>query len=97
MGNVRAREFLAYIGANVHRARTRAGMTQERLAEAAGMDLRFFQRIERGQTNVSVLFVVALAQALGVSPGSLFRKAAMPAPSRGRPPGRGKAAAKKRA
>lgn len=72
MANVRAREFLAFIGANVHRARTRAGMTQESLAEAAGMDLRFLQRIERGKTNVSVLFVVALAQALDVPPGSLF-------------------------
>ena len=96
MGNVGAREFLAYIGANVHRARIRLGMTQEALAEAAGMDLRFLQRVERGRTNISVVFVVALAQALDVSPGTLFNRAVMPPPTRGRPSGRGKAAAKKR-
>jgi transcriptional regulator with XRE-family HTH domain len=65
----------------------RAGLTQEKLAEAAGLDLRFLQRIERGRTNLSVAVLVALAEALGVSPGGLFRKAALPEARRGRPRG----------
>lgn len=75
-----------YIGANVYRARLRNGWTQEKLAEAADLDLRFLQRVERGKTNLSVVVVVALADALGVTPGSLFKKAVLPEVRRGRPP-----------
>lgn len=86
MPSVRGAAVLAYIGANVSRARLRAGLTQERLAEAADLDLRFVQRVERGTTNLSVLVVVALADALGVTPGSLFTKNQLPEARRGRPP-----------
>ena len=86
MPSVRAQEVLDYIGANLYRARTRAGMTQERMAEAAELDLRFLQRVERGKTNLSVLTLVALAEALSVPPASFFRKAVLPEVQRGRPP-----------
>lgn len=85
MPRVRAQEFFDYIGANVYRSRVRAGLTQEQLAEAAELDLRFLQRVERGKTNLSVTVVVALADALGVAPGSLFKKAQLPQAQRGRP------------
>lgn len=88
MPSARAQELFAYIGANVYRARVRAGLTQEQLAEAAELDLRFLQRVERGKTNLSVAVVVALADALGVAPGSLFKKARLPEVQRGRPAGR---------
>jgi transcriptional regulator with XRE-family HTH domain len=85
MRSVRDQAYLDYIGANVSRARARAGMTQAQLAETAGLDLRFLQKVERGATNLSVLVVVALADALGVLPGSLFKKAVLPKGQRGRP------------
>ncbi|OGT27549.1 MAG: transcriptional regulator [Gammaproteobacteria bacterium RBG_16_66_13] len=88
MPNERGQESLDYIAANLHRARTRAGMTQEQLAEAADLDLRFLQRIERGKTNLSVLTLTALANALAVPPGSLLKKATLPEVRRGRPPAR---------
>jgi transcriptional regulator with XRE-family HTH domain len=88
MLNERGQESLDYIAANLHRARTRAGLTQEQLAEAADLDLRFLQRIERGKTNLSVLTLTALANALAVPPGSLLKKATLPAVRRGRPPAR---------
>ena len=88
MPNARAREFFRYIGANVHRGRVRLGMTQEGLAEKADVDLRFLQRVERGRTNLSVAVVVAIARALDVLPGSLFRKTNLTEPTRGRPPRR---------
>ena len=61
-------------------------MTQERLAEAAELDLRFLQRVERGTANPSALTLVALADALGVPTGALFKRAALPEVRRGRPP-----------
>ena len=88
MPSARAQELFSYIGANVYRARVRAGLTQERLAEKAELDLRFLQRVERGKTNLSVAVIVALADALGVAAGSLFRKAVLPDVQRGRPRGR---------
>ena len=86
MSSARAREVFAYIGANVHRERTRAGLTQEKLAETADLDLRFLQRVERGKTNLSVAVVVALADALSVTPGTLLKEATLPEAQRGRPP-----------
>lgn len=76
---------LGYIGANVRRLRLAKGLTQEALAEAADLDLRFLQRVERAQTNVSVPVIVALADALEVLPGALFRKGVLPEAKPGRP------------
>jgi transcriptional regulator with XRE-family HTH domain len=86
MPSARSRGYLDYIAANLYRARVRAGMTQEQLAEAADLDLRFVQRVERGRTNLSVLTLVALAEALGEKPGTFFREAVLPEARRGRPP-----------
>jgi transcriptional regulator with XRE-family HTH domain len=78
MSNLRCRRFFTYIGANVRRGRERTGLTQEKLAEDAELDLRYVQRVERGCTSPSAAVLVALADALGVTPGSLFKKAALP-------------------
>jgi ribosome-binding protein aMBF1 (putative translation factor) len=83
--SARVTTVLTYIGANVRRRRLRVGLTQEALAEAADLDVRFLQRVERGETNIGVAAVVALADALGVAPGLLFRKAELPAAKPGRP------------
>jgi transcriptional regulator with XRE-family HTH domain len=79
-------DVLTHIGANVRALRTRHGLTQERLAELADLDLRFVQRVERGQTNLSVAVLVALAEVLETTPAALFKKAALPAARVGRPP-----------
>ena len=86
MASEQARDVFAYIGANVYRARVRVGLTQERLAEKAELDLRFLQRVERGKTNLSIATLVSLADALDVTPGSLLKKAVLPEVQRGRPP-----------
>ena len=65
--------------------RLKRAFTQEALAEAADLDLRFLQRVERGQTNLSVAVLVALADALGTSPAELFRPAKLPEAKPGRP------------
>jgi transcriptional regulator with XRE-family HTH domain len=66
-------QVLHYVGANLHRARLAADLTQEDLAERAGIDVRFLQRVERSQTNFSVAVLVAVADALQVEPGKLLK------------------------
>jgi transcriptional regulator with XRE-family HTH domain len=83
--SARVATVLGYVGANVRRLRLAKGLTQEALAEAAELDLRFLQRVERGQTNVGVAVIVGLADALEVPPGALFRKAVLPEVKPGRP------------
>ena len=85
MRSATTKTILAYIGANVRRLRERKGLTQEKLAEAADVDVRYLQRIERGTVNLSVDALVALAESLGVSPTSLFRPAKVTLPRVGRP------------
>lgn len=60
------------IGANVRRLRKAKGLSQEALAHEAGMSMRYLAGLERGEENPSLLFLVKLAEALGVEPGVLF-------------------------
>lgn len=48
-------------------ARKRAGLTQEELAERAGIDRTYLSEIERGQANPTYQVLVRLSEALGVS------------------------------
>lgn len=80
------------VGANVRAHRVRAGMTQEQLAEASEVDLRFLQRIERASANFSVRVLFLLADALGVHPGELLRAATLVPTRPGRPKGRARVA-----
>jgi len=79
-------ELLRSIAANVRRLRTRLALTQEALAERAGQDLSYVQRVERGVTNLSVGVLLSLAVALGVTPATLLRPARLTTGRRGRPP-----------
>jgi len=81
----RLSEFLRSIAANVRQARRRRGLTQEALAERAGQDLSYLQRVERGTTNLSARVLLALAMALDVPPSLLVRKARLAPVKRGRP------------
>ena len=60
------------VGANVRRLRKAKGLSQEALAHEAGMSMRYLAGLERGEENPSLLFLVKLAEALGVEPGVLF-------------------------
>jgi transcriptional regulator with XRE-family HTH domain len=63
----------AIVGANVRRLRIERGLTQEALAAAAEIDMRYVGGIERGQENPTVSVLGRLAGALGVTPDVLFR------------------------
>lgn len=60
------------VGANVRRFRKSCGMSQERLALSAGLDLRYLGGIERGEHNPTVAILGRLASALDVHPRDFF-------------------------
>lgn len=55
--------------------RIKAGLTQKRLAELAGLNIRQVQKIENGETlagNTTARDLLALADALGIDPHKLL-------------------------
>jgi transcriptional regulator with XRE-family HTH domain len=59
----------------VRRIRTEAGLSQEELADRAELHRTYISSIERGQRNVSIENIFAIAAALGVSPTELVKLA----------------------
>jgi len=57
---------------NVKRLRTAAGLSQEELAARAGLHRTYISSVERGQRNVSLENIYALASALGSDPRDLL-------------------------
>jgi len=55
------------VGRNVKRARERAGLTQEGLAERSGFSQQYISGLEQGGRNPTVVSLYELAQALGVT------------------------------
>ncbi|THA82708.1 helix-turn-helix transcriptional regulator [Streptomyces sp. A0592] len=62
------------IGVRLRQARTRANLSQERLAELAGIDRKTVVRLEGGQRDVRLTVWLRLAHALGVPLADLLRE-----------------------
>ena len=58
---------LKQFGANVRRERVAKGVTQERLAELADLNLRTIQKIEAGKINILITTGIRIQRALGCS------------------------------
>jgi transcriptional regulator with XRE-family HTH domain len=60
-------DWRARVGRNVRRLRqAQVGLSQEKLAVDAGIDLTYLGGIERGRRNPSLLVMARIAEALGV-------------------------------
>lgn len=59
-------------GERIRALREKAGLSQEALAEAAGLHRTYVGSVERGERNVSLMNIVVLSRALGVKPKDLF-------------------------
>ena len=60
------RVYLQQVGLRVRVLRAAQQLTQDKLADLAGLDRTYVSRLERGQHNLTVLTLARLAQALGI-------------------------------
>ena len=63
---------LQKLGRRVRQLRIDAGLSQEALAELAGLHRTYIGGVERGERNIGFLNLVQLARALSVSPTEFF-------------------------
>lgn len=59
-------------GKRLRELRQRKGLSQERLAELAGLHRTYVSGVERGERNISLLNIERLAIALGVEMSDLM-------------------------
>ena len=57
---------------NVREARRKKGLSQEELADAAGINRTYLSDIETSRNNASIKVIERLASALQVEPGTLL-------------------------
>jgi transcriptional regulator with XRE-family HTH domain len=67
-------EDLKKLGARIRELRETAGISQEELADRAGLHRTYVGGIERGERNVGVLNLVQIARALKVKPADLLAR-----------------------
>ena len=64
--------YLRVIGQNVRSTRKAQGVSQEALADKAGIDRSHMGFIERGKKDIRISTLVKVAGALNVDPAKLF-------------------------
>jgi transcriptional regulator with XRE-family HTH domain len=67
-------DWCKIVGKNVRRIRQQRGMTQEKLAFEAEIDLTYVGGIERGKRNPSLLVLARIAQALSTPLAKLLHE-----------------------
>lgn len=65
---------LIMLGNSIRSIRLEKGLSQERLADIAGLHRTYLGGVERGERNISLLNILKIARALGVRPGILLAK-----------------------
>ena len=63
---------LLEFGKTVQAARNKLKISQEKLAELSELDRTYISSVERGQRNISILNILKIANALGVTASSLL-------------------------
>jgi transcriptional regulator with XRE-family HTH domain len=66
--------ILNIIGSNIKHYRTVLGLSQEKLAELAGLHRTYIGAVERGERNISAKNIAKIAEVLGIEPYRLMKK-----------------------
>lgn len=66
-------DFLRLVGSRVRTLRKVKGMTQEELAEKAGLQYSYIGGVERGERNISLETLEKIIEGLGITPFELFK------------------------
>lgn len=69
-----AKDTLVTIGNTIKKLREKNGISQEALAEEAGIHRTYMGRVERGKQNISVLNLIKVAKALEIHPSILLKE-----------------------
>jgi transcriptional regulator with XRE-family HTH domain len=64
------------VGKNIKKFREKKGISQEALADLAGVHRTYITKVEQGKTNISVLNIFRIAEALKIEPHLLLIKEA---------------------
>lgn len=64
---------LRVLGQNIRQLRKESRLTQEDIADKARLNSSYYGRIERGEINVTIETLSAIAQALNVDTTELFK------------------------
>jgi transcriptional regulator with XRE-family HTH domain len=67
-----ASKLLEKFGQKIRDERLRQGLSQEALAEKAGVHRTYIGMIERAEKNITLTNIEKIAKALGINIGSLF-------------------------
>ncbi len=65
-------KILIYFGESVRRLRNSKGLSQEKLAELAGLHRTYIGMIERAEKNITLVNIEKIAKALNVEPKELL-------------------------
>ena len=76
-GKQDAGRLLEPLGAVIRASRMKLGLSQEALADAAGIDRSHMGKIERGERNVTVLNLCRIAAALETKTSALMSAAGL--------------------
>jgi len=66
---------LTALGRAIRGLRLEAGLSQEALADEAGIDRSYVGGIERGEHNLALINIIKIAKALGITTSELLSKA----------------------
>jgi transcriptional regulator with XRE-family HTH domain len=81
--------ILRVVGSNLRAARLRKGLSQEALANEAGVAMNYVSGIERGVQNPTVMVLHRLARVVGIGEAQLFASvSSRDAPAKNLKPGR---------
>jgi transcriptional regulator with XRE-family HTH domain len=61
------------LGAKIRQLRQSAGISQEELADLAGLHRTYIGSVERGERNVSLQNIVLIARSLKTTPSALLK------------------------